>query len=74
MPFTITAVMRLLQAVGPITASLPEFKTIYRGIVDTFKGKQDQQTLVNAYRELQAENTGGHARLQEMLRQAEKEA
>jgi hypothetical protein len=39
--------------------------------VSTFKKDTDQDTLKAAYRELQSENSGGHARLQEMLRQAE---
>lgn len=71
--FTVAGIMKLLQAVGPLVARLPEFKAHYRQVVDTFKGEQDQQTLITAYRELQAENSGGHQRLQEMLRQAEQE-
>lgn len=70
--FTIAGIMKLLQALGPVATRLPEFKAHYRQIVDTFKQK-DQQTLITAYRELQAENQGGHARLQEMLRRAEQE-
>ena len=69
--FTVAGILRLLQAVGPITARLPEFKAHYDQIVATFKGRDDQETLQTAYRELQAENAGGHARLQEMLRKAE---
>jgi hypothetical protein len=72
-PFTIANVVRLLQAVGPVTAALPAFKEVYDGIVSTFKKDTDQETLKNAYRELQAENSGGHARLQEILRKAEQE-
>lgn len=69
--FNLTDVLRLLPAVGPVVAALPEFKKIYDQITGTFRSDKDQQTLKDAYRELQAENTGGHARLQEMLRQAE---
>ena len=72
MPFSVVGVMKLLTAVGPVVAKLPEFRDHFRQVVDTFKQK-DQQTLISAYRELQAENAGGHARLQEMLRQAEQE-
>jgi hypothetical protein len=52
---------------------LPEFKSVYDQIVGTFKSSADQNTLKQAYQELQAENSGGHARLQEMLRKAEQE-
>lgn len=69
--FTVAGIIKLLQAVGPITAALPEFKDTYDKIVSTFKGTDDQDTLKTAYRELQAENSGGHARLQDLLRQAE---
>jgi hypothetical protein len=69
--FSITGILKLLQAVGPVTAALPEFKQTYDQIVSTFHKSADQQTLKTAYEELQAENSGGHARLQEMLRQAE---
>lgn len=69
--FSVASVLKFLQAVGPITAALPEFKTIYDQIVSTFKKSSDQDTLKTAYRELQSENSGGHTRLQEMLRQAE---
>jgi hypothetical protein len=69
-PFSVAGVIRMLQAIGPITAALPEVKEVYDGIVSTFKKDTDQETLKNAYRELQAENSGGHARLQEMLRRA----
>lgn len=70
---TIPVVLKALQAIGPITAALPEFKDLYDQITKTFKSDADQETLKRAYRELLAENTGGHVRLQEMLRQAEKE-
>lgn len=70
-PFTVAGVLSLLQAVGPITAALPAFKGIYDGIVSVFDKDTDQETLKTAYRELQEENSGGHARLQEMLRVAQ---
>lgn len=71
--FSITGVLNLLKAVGPVTAALPEFKSIYDQIVSTFKKDSDQETLKTAYRELQSENSGGHVRLQEMLRKASAE-
>lgn len=71
--FSVAGIIRLLQAVGPATAALPEFKEVYDQIVDTFKKPTDQATLQTAYTELQSENSGGHARLQEMLRKAEQE-
>lgn len=70
---TIPVIMKMLQAVGPITAALPEFKTFYRQVVDSFSKKTDQETLITAHRELLAENSGGHVRLQEMLRKAQQE-
>jgi hypothetical protein len=70
MPFTVAGIIRLLTAVGPITAALPQFKEVFDGIVGTFKNHDDQATLQAAYRELQNENSGGHVRLQEMLRKA----
>lgn len=71
--FVIADILRLLQAVGPVTAAIPEFKKTFDQIVGTFKKPQDQDTLKKAYQELMAENSGGHARLQEMLRKAEAE-
>ena len=71
--FSVTGILKLLQAVGPVTAALPEFKSVYDQIVQTFKKDTDQQTLQKAYLELQNENAGGHVRLQEMLRKAEQE-
>ena len=71
--FTIPAMLKLLQAIGPIAARLPEFKSLFDQIVGTFKGHQDQATLKQAYQDLMDENTGGHARLQEKLRIAERD-
>jgi hypothetical protein len=71
--FSIAAIIKLLQVVGPVTAALPEFKSVYDQIVSTFSSKTDQKTLQEAYRELQNENSGGHVRLQELLRKAEQE-
>lgn len=72
MPFTVAGIMRLLQAVGPITAALPQFAQHFQQVKSLFNEK-DQDTLQQAYTELQTENSGGHARLQEMLRKAEQE-
>lgn len=74
MPFSLGGIIKLLQVVGPVVARAPEFKAVFDQIVDTFKGKDDQATLKKAYDELMAENSGGHVRLQEMLRKAEREA
>lgn len=74
MPFAIPAVLKFLQVVGPLTARAPEFIAIFNQIKSTFKSDTDQATLQKAYEELLAENTGGHARLQEMLRKAERDA
>lgn len=71
--FAIATIIKLLQVVGPVTAALPEFKAVYDQIVSTFSSKTDQKTLQEAYRELQNENSGGHVRLQELLRKAEQE-
>lgn len=71
--FSVAGVLRMLQAIGPITAALPEVKAVFDDIVKTFKKPADQKTLQVAYRELQNENNGGHVRLQEMLRKAAQE-
>lgn len=65
--------LRALQAVGPITAALPEFKNLWDTFTGLVNNDSDQETLKKAYEELLAENTGGHVRLQEMLRKAEQE-
>lgn len=62
--------IKALQAIGPIAAALPEFKAFYDQVVGLVDEK-DQVELKKAYTELLAENTGGHARLQEMLRKAQ---
>lgn len=72
-PFTVAGILKLMQAVGPSVARLPEFVQHFNQVKSTFKEK-DQEVLQEAYRDLQAENSGGHARLQEKLRiAAEKE-
>lgn len=65
--------LRALQAVGPITAALPEFKALWDQFTGLVNNDNDKETLKKAYEELLAENTGGHVRLQEMLRKAEQE-
>lgn len=67
--FDLTSVLKLLPAVGPVVAALPEFKRIYEQIVATF-GERDQATLKDAYFDLMAENDEGHRRLQEKLEAA----
>lgn len=63
--------IKALQAVGPVTAALPEFKALFDQFIRLVKGDEDQATLKKAYEEILAENTGGHQRLQEMLRRTE---
>lgn len=67
--FTVAGILELLKLVGPVVAKAPAFVAVFNQIKDTFKEK-DQATLQEAYRNLQEENTGGHERLQEMLRRA----
>lgn len=65
----LSSVLKLLPAVGPVVARLPEFKVVYDQLVGTFAQK-DQATLKEAYADLIADNDEGHARLQEKLRRA----
>lgn len=64
--FNLESVLKLLPAVGPVVAALPEFKRIFDDVVATF-GTNDQATLKGAYADLIADNDEGHARLQEKL-------
>jgi hypothetical protein len=66
MKFDLTSVLKLLPAVGPVVAALPEFKKVFDQIVGTFKTK-DQAQLREAYEDLMADNDEGHARLQAKL-------
>ncbi len=67
--FNLTSILKLLPAVGPVVAALPEFMSVYKQIVSTFKEK-DQDVLREAYDDLIAENDEGHARLQLKLKDA----
>lgn len=69
--FSLDSILKLLQAVGPIVAALPDFKTVYDQIVGTFD-TNDQDTLKEAYADLIADNDEGHARLQAKLAEAAK--
>lgn len=69
--FSLDAILKLLQAVGPIAAALPDFKKVYDQIVGTF-ATNDQATLKEAYADLIADNDEGHARLQAKLADAAK--
>ncbi|WP_309646610.1 hypothetical protein [Phenylobacterium sp.] len=69
--FDIASVLKLLPAVGPVVAALPEFKNIYDQIVGTFKEK-DQAVLNEAYEDLKADNDAGFARLDAKLAEAAK--
>lgn len=58
--------LRLLPAVGPALAALPEFKRIYDLAVDALS-EDDQAIAKEAYADLIADNDEGHARLQAKL-------
>lgn len=64
--FDLASILKLLPAVGPVVASLPEFKKVYDDIVATFKEK-DQAVLREAYEDLKAGNDEGYARLDAKL-------
>jgi hypothetical protein len=63
----LSSTLKLLTAVGPVVARLPEFAAIYKELVATFS-TSDQARLNKAYADLVAENDQGHARLQDKLR------
>lgn len=67
--FNLSSILKLLPAVGPVVAALPEFKAVYDQIVGTFATK-DQAVLKDAYEDLMADNDEGHARLQAKLAEA----
>lgn len=67
--FKLTDVLKLLPAVGPVVAALPEFKKIYDGIVGTFSSDTDQQTLKDAYETAISGAADAHADLQDLVRQ-----
>jgi hypothetical protein len=69
--FDFASVLKLLPAVGPVVAALPEFKAVFDQIVGTFKS-DDQAELKEAYADLIEQNDEGHARLQEKLAAAAK--
>lgn len=69
--FSLDSILKLLQAVGPVAAALPDFKAVYDQIVTTFSD-DDQDTLKEAYADLIADNDEGHARLQAKLADAAK--
>ena len=69
--FDLTSILKLLPAVGPAVAALPEFKKVFDQIVGTFK-ERDQTVLKAAYEDIMADNDAGHARLQSKLAEAEK--
>ncbi len=64
--FDFANVLKLLPAVGPVIAGLPEFRNIYDVIVATFT-TDDQAALKAAYAKLIDDNEEGHRRLQEKL-------
>ena len=68
--FSLSSILKLLPAVGPAVAALPEFKAVYDQVVATFH-ETDQAKLKEAYADLIADNDAGHARLQAKLHAAE---
>ena len=69
--FSFASILRLLPAVGPVVAALPEFKSVFDQIVSTFHGTE-QAALKETYADLIAQNDEGHARLQAKLDDAAK--
>jgi hypothetical protein len=67
--FDLASILKLLPAVGPVVATLPEFRKVYNQIVATFNEK-DQSVLIEAYGDLIEDNDAGHARLQAKLADA----
>ncbi len=70
--FNLASVLKLLPAVGPVVAALPEFKKIFDQIVATFDDDADQKELKEAYVDLMRENDEGHRRVQSKLDAASK--
>lgn len=70
--FNITSILKLLPAVGPVVAALPEFKKVFDQIVGTFNDDADQHELKAAYADLIVDNDAGHRRIQEKLAAASK--
>lgn len=68
--FDLKSVLKMLPAVGPVVAALPEFRAVFDQIVATFSKPADQATLKDAYADLIADNDEGHRRLQEKLKRA----
>ncbi|MES2902843.1 MAG: hypothetical protein V4696_01535 [Pseudomonadota bacterium] len=62
----LASILKLLPAVGPVVAALPEFKKVYDEIVGTFN-ERDQAALKDAYADIVADNDEGHRRLQDKL-------
>lgn len=65
----LASILKLLPAVGPVVAALPEFKRVYDQMVGTF-GDHDQDVLRGAYADVIADNDEGHERLQRKLAEA----
>lgn len=71
LPISLPIILKALQAIGPITAALPDVKKL----IDTgisLLHEDDQEVARSAYDDLIADNASGHARLQEKLREAAK--
>lgn len=58
--------LRLLPAIGPVAAALPEFVAVFNAAAELLDGP-DQATAKDALAAIQADNDAGHARLQQLL-------
>lgn len=63
--------LKALQAMGPITAAVPEVKALIDSVGDMLD-EDDQATLQEGYADLIEDNAAGHARLQAKLAAAAK--
>ena len=60
----------ILRAMMLAGASLPAFQALLEEVKKVFNEK-DQEVLQEAYENIRAENTEGHDRFQELLKEAE---
>lgn len=67
----LTTLLKVLPAVGPVVANLPEFVALFTEATKLLK-PQDQTVAKAALADIQADNDAGHARLQAKLAQAAK--
>jgi hypothetical protein len=67
--FGLPVILKAIQAIGPITAALPDVKKLIDQGIAALSTK-DQAVAKDAYDDLIADNAAGHARLQDKLREA----